>query len=104
MRLYHATPKANLDSILEHGLDPARSQGKRKAIYLHTASRREWAILHTIRRHGIGIDDVVIISVDIPRSRITRRWRGLWSTETKITVTEANITEASELAESPIGK
>ena len=100
MLLYHATPKRNLESIHQHGLDPAFSKGKRKEIYLHTAGRRAWAILHTARRHRIPAEDVVLLKVSIPRSKLTRRYRGLWSTGQVIT----NWTEidTSEIAASPL--
>ena len=51
MILYHATPKSNLKSIEANGLQPRRSTGKIKGVWLHTASRRHWAILHTMKRH-----------------------------------------------------
>ena len=51
MRLYHATLKSNLTSITEKGIDPSFSKGAEQVIWLHTAGRREWAILHTTQRH-----------------------------------------------------
>ena len=51
MKLYHATPKRNLDRIQATGLDPNRSTGKEAVVWLHTQSRREWAILHVLQRH-----------------------------------------------------
>lgn len=103
MRLYHATPKANVDSILQHGLLPSRAEGKIKGVWLHTHSKREWAVLHTQKRHSIlDMDDIVLIEVNIPRSRLTRRWRGLWTTDTIVSVREADITSAAVLSESPI--
>ena len=99
MMLYHATLKANLDSIISKGIDPEFSQGEERVIWFHTASRREWAILHTQKRHQCGLDDIAIITVQIPRSKLKRRRFGLWtSTET----TQPNsITDAAELAASP---
>ena len=101
MKLYHATPKTNLESIQSEGLDPNRSRGKEAVVWLHTRSKTEWAILHTINRHKCDISDVVIIEVDVPRSKLRRRWRGLWTTPQ--TVTEfGRIRNASEFAESLI--
>ena len=99
MILYHATPTKYLQSIQAEGLQPRKSTGKRKAVWLHTSSKREWAILHTQRRHDT--DDVVVLEVKVPRSKLTRRWRGLWSCAMPITEFEA-ITRASEFAKSPI--
>ena len=97
--LYHATPKANLDSIHQHGINPAFSTGKEKVIWYHTKSRRHWAILHTAKRHNCTLDDIAVITVEIPRSKLTRRRRGLWTTTE--TITPIMITDAAELAASP---
>ena len=51
MILYHATTRKHLATIEAEGLDPMKSAGKRKEVYLHTASKRAWAVLHTQRRH-----------------------------------------------------
>lgn len=101
LKLYHATLKSNLESIKANGLDPNRSKGKEAVVWLHTASRREWAILHTSRKHRVGFDEVTIIEVNVPRSRLRRRWKGLWSTPETLTDFQS-ITNASELAKSPI--
>ena len=102
MKLYHATPRTNVESILKLGLEPHRTNGKIKAVWLHTKSRREWAILHTQKRHGIGAEDIVIIAVNVPRQKLTRRWRGLWSCPHTLPVRREDITEANLLADSPI--
>ena len=99
MILYHATPRKFLQSIKAEGLQPNRSTGKRKAIWLHTASKRAWAILHTQRRHDT--DDVVVLTVKVSGRQLTHRWRGLWSFASPITQFEA-ITHANEFAKSPI--
>ena len=99
MILYHATPKANLDSIRKHGINPDYSQGKEKVIWYHTKSRRHWSILHVSKRHRIPLDDIAIITVQIPRGRLQRRRFGLWTTTE--TITPIMITDAAELAASP---
>lgn len=97
MKLYHATRKQNLESIRVNGLDPNRANGKEKLVWLHTTSRREWAIIHTATRHNCEVSDVMIIEVDVPRSKLRRRWRGLWTTAE--TLTEfGRIRNASEFA------
>lgn len=104
MRLYHATPRQNLWSIKAEGLNPAFTTGKRQAIWLHTESKMEWAILHTAKRKSVNYDDVIIIAVDIPRRKLTRRWRGLWTIDQTIPITDYTpIIEASTIAsDSPI--
>ena len=101
MKLYHATTAKNLDSIKASGLDPNRSRGAKKLVWLHTASRREWAILHVVQRYKCDANEVVIITVDVPRAKLQRKWRGIWTTPE--TLTEfANITNASEFSNSPV--
>ena len=95
MILYHATLKRNLDSILQTGLNPEYSKGKERVIYLHTASRRHWAILHTATRHSASLYDILIIEVNVPRGKLRRRRRGLWTTNQPITDIGAQ-TEAAE--------
>ena len=99
MRLFHATLKSNLDSIRENGLNPDFSKGKESVIWYHTASRREWAILHTQKRHQCDLDNIAILTVQIPRSKLKRRRFGLWTSNQIIT--PIAITDAAELAASP---
>ena len=101
MRLYHATLKSNLQSITHDGLLPEKAAGRRKAVWLHTKSKRGWAIAHTQQRHNATLDEIVIFEIEITRSRLTRRWRGLWTCETPITEF-VSITTAGEFADSPI--
>ena len=101
MRLYHATLKSNLDGIIEKGIDPSFSKGAEQVIWLHTRSKTEWEILHTTQRYQCEVDEVIIITVNIPRSRLQRRWRGLWTTTETITRVE-NITHATEFAQTHI--
>lgn len=76
MRLHHATPRRNLRSIARHGLLTAKSKGKMPVVWLHTKSRRDWAMLHTMKRHRTS--EVAILSVDVPCTSIKRAGRGLW--------------------------
>ena len=101
MILFHATPKANLESIQATGLDPDRSKGKEALVWLHTQSRREWAILHTATKHKCDISEVSILEVNIPRSKLRRRWRGLWATPEAVTEFQS-IKNAVDFSKSPI--
>ena len=100
MMLYHATLKANLDSIISKGIDPSFSKGAEQVIWLHTAGRREWAILHTTQRHQCEVSEVMILTVNVPRSKLRRRWRGLWTTPHTIQTFD-DFTDAAEFAASP---
>lgn len=78
MLLRHATPGRNLSAICRDGLLCAKSQGRLPVIWLHTAAKTPWAVLHTVRRHGGRAENVVIVEVEIPRSWLRRSRRGLW--------------------------
>ena len=101
MKLYHTTLKSNLDSIRTNGLDPNRSRGKEAVVWLHTASRTEWAILHVCKKPRVGFDDIVILAVNVPRTKLKRRWKGLWTTPENLTEFQS-ITDATEFANSPV--
>lgn len=80
MKLYHATTTQRLAAIRQQGLlvYKADSSAKIKGCWLATASNRPWSVVHTIRKHKAQLDDVVVIEVNIPRSRLTRFRTGLW--------------------------
>lgn len=78
MLLRHATPKKNLDSIRRLGLLCSKSQGKLKVVWVHAASKTAWAALHTVKRHGGRVEDVVVLEVEVPRGWLRRSRRGLW--------------------------
>lgn len=99
MTLYHATPRKFLQSIQAEGLQPRKAKGRIKGVWLHTASKRSWAVLHTMKRHRTN--DVVVLEVKVSRNHLTRRWRGLWSCAVPITEFEAVI-NADQVAQSPI--
>jgi hypothetical protein len=79
MILRHATPRRNLPSIKRLGLLAAKSQGKLKVVWLHSASKTPWALLHVVKRHGGRVEDVVVIEVDVPRGWLRRSRKRLWN-------------------------
>src|SRR5262249_2909040 len=78
MLLRHATPR-RLERILRGGLLCARSLGKLKVVWLHAPGKTAWALLHTVRRHGGRIEDVVVLGLDVPRGWVRKSRQGLWS-------------------------
>jgi hypothetical protein len=76
--LYHATPGSNDPSIRKWGLLTARSQGKMRVVWLHTADRSAWAVLHTLRRHGGKAEDVIVYECDVPECGLRRFQDGLY--------------------------
>jgi hypothetical protein len=79
MRLRHATPVRNLDSIRARGLLTAMSRGALPLIWLHAAGASGWAVPHVSRRHGVVVGVVVVLTVNVPRSWVRRNRRGLWT-------------------------
>lgn len=78
MLLTHTTDVRRLRSILATGLLCAKSEGKRKAIWLHSAGFSDWAIRHVCGRHKIGLKRICQIEIDVPRSWLRKSKRGLW--------------------------
>ncbi len=78
MLLRHASLLRNLASIQRFGLLTSKSKGKLPVIWLHARSKTEWATLHTVKRHGGRIENVVVLAVDVPRRWLRRSKRGLW--------------------------
>lgn len=78
MLLWHATPARNLTSIRLTGLDPDRSRGRLRVIWLHTQAATPALVKLVATRHGIDLDQVVLIAVSVPRRRVRRFRRCLW--------------------------
>ena len=79
MKLRHATPAKRAASIRRSGLLTAKSKGRLPAVWLHAPSRTAWAVVHTVKRHGGDVRDVVVLTVTVPRSWCRRSQRGLWA-------------------------
>ena len=80
MKVTHATPFVNLDSIFEEGLDPmyAVTESDQKWVWLHTPRHTSWAIPHTCKRKEVPEEEVVVLEVDVPRTWLRSGGRGLW--------------------------
>ncbi len=79
MKLRHATPSCNLSSIVKRGLLCRKSRGRLPVVWLHAPSKTEWAILHTVRRHGGRVEEVIVFEVNVPSSWLRHSpRRGLW--------------------------
>ena len=103
MKLRHATPTGNLESILSAGLQPDRSRGKRKAVWLHSPSKTTWAILHTMKNHAVTMEAITVIELDVPRSWLVRAQKGLWRCARVIEPERIRqVTEATAWAASPV--
>lgn len=86
MTLRHATTRTALRQIQKQGLLIAKADrsAKIKGCWLHSPAASPWAVLHTIRKHGAALSDVVVVEVTVPRSQLTRFRRGLWFSRTDV--------------------
>ena len=86
MKLRHATPEWNLESIFQQGLDPlyAVTEADKHYVWFHTKERTPWAINHTVRRKAVSEDQVIILEVSVPRSWLERAWKGIWKCSTVV--------------------
>jgi hypothetical protein len=78
MLLRHSTPKRNLPGIVRAVLLCGKSEGRLKAVWLHSPARTVWATLHVVKRHGGRVEDVVTLEIEVPRSWLKRNRRGVW--------------------------
>jgi hypothetical protein len=103
MRLRHATPLRNLDSIRRLGLLCAKSKGRLKVVWTHAESKTPWAMLHVVKPHGGRVEDVVILEVEVPRRWLRRNRRGLWYSKRDIPPGRfRGLIRFPELAASPV--
>jgi len=86
MFLYHITTFDNLKGVLKHGVDPRKSQGKRRAIWIVDAERIPWALAHCSARHGVSVSQLAVVEADLPDSSLRRtRYPGVfWSPDRAI--------------------
>jgi hypothetical protein len=82
MILRHATTTARAARIREEGFRVAQADpaAKIKGCWFHSKSNSPWGVLHTIRKHGAALEEVVVLEVRIPRRQLTRFRTGLWFT------------------------
>ena len=80
LHFYHATTWENYVSIAVEGLllsacDPS---SKRKALWVCSAGKVPWAILHTQARHYAPLSNIVVLDIVLERSLVTSHGNGLW--------------------------
>jgi hypothetical protein len=72
-----------------------------KVAHFSTATDR--AVIHTVRRHGGPVQDVVVLELSIPRSWLRRSRRGLWySTRDIPPVCIRDVVDFANLSRSPV--
>ena len=76
--LRHATRARNLPGIIRGGLLTRKSRGQLAVVWACCRAKTAWAALHTVKRHGGRIEEVVILEIDVPRSWLRKSRKGLW--------------------------
>jgi hypothetical protein len=103
MLLRHSTPSKSLFPIIDDGLLCSKSRGRRKVVWLHAPAKSTWAVIHTVRRHGGKVQDVVVLEVDVPRSWLRRSRRGVWYCVRDIPpVRIGGVVDFEDLSRSPV--
>ena len=82
MKIRHATLARNLASILKTGLLCCKSKGRLKVVWLHSLNKSSWATLHTVKRHGGRVEQVVVLELNVPRRWLRRSRKGLGTAST----------------------
>jgi hypothetical protein len=96
MLLRHATPARNLSSIRARGLLTGMARGALRLVWLHTTGASRWAVPHIGRRHGVPVQDVALLEVEVPRSWVRRNRAGLWTSDRDIPPDRIAFPAASE--------
>lgn len=81
MRLFHCTNKSRLATIQLHGLLPGMAHGARNAVWACAAGKVPWAIVHVAskwRNNGCALNTLVVLELEVARSKLTRHARGVW--------------------------
>jgi hypothetical protein len=76
----HATTFSNYVTIAVDGIQIGASNGQagRKAIWLHRPDKTAWAILHTMERHGVNLDSIIVLELHLERDKVKHHGHGLW--------------------------
>ena len=79
-KLFHVSPAYNDDSIMSSHIDPLRSRGKRKVIWLVDHSQLMWALSHTSSRWDVPVSRLSVHEVYVTAPQISRTcWTGVFT-------------------------
>jgi len=77
--LFHVTPKKNLNSILDSGILPSMSQGKREVSWFATAPTLNWALAHISAKRNMPVSELIVFRVVVDKQFLTNtRWKGVY--------------------------
>lgn len=75
--MFHATHRDNAQSILNSGLSPEFSKGKREAIWFVPKNGIQSGILHAANRHHWQIDEMIVVAVLVEAEHIRYSGNGM---------------------------
>jgi hypothetical protein len=76
--LTHCTLRRNVSNILKRGLLASKATGRRAAVWFVRGANAAWACLHVAARHGGRVENVVALSVRVPRRLLKHHGKGLF--------------------------
>lgn len=102
IHLYHVTPTENIPSIVERGLDPVFSKGKRPVIWLLSAQRVNWGLAHVSNRHKTPVNGLTLFYVTLDKGALLKTaWSGVFVSKTVIPVSDMDIAEIERWINDP---
>lgn len=77
--LYHVSPRSNFDSIMEVGVSPAFSIGRKTCIWLVDFNKLPWAMAHVSERKDVSVLHLLVFTVCSPKTELRRApWAGVY--------------------------
>lgn len=96
--VYHVTPSWNTSSILDAGIEPARSKGREKVSWYVQKDMLPWALAHCSNRWKISVNNFAVCECWIAPEALTKtRWQGVY--KARHTWKPAFVTSASNFLE-----
>src|ERR1700758_4529327 len=82
----HATTFSNYVTIAVDGIQvgACHDRAGRKAIWLHSPEKTPWAIIHTMHRHKVDLDNIIVLELHLDSHSLKRHGKGLWYTQEDI--------------------
>lgn len=84
--LFHVSPRKNRESLLRHGIDPAKSRGRHKRIWLAGHRKLVWAIMHIAKHHRCCPDSLEIFVCHVPKVLLRKLRNGVYICHQRVMV------------------
>jgi len=77
---YHVSPHWNRNGILEVGIDPMKSRGKRKVSWFAGYDALAWVLAHTSMKYHLSVDELDVWDCDLPAFFVKQtRWKAVYT-------------------------